>query len=182
MPSTISRLVWVGAWIASLLAGVFLLSAFSQPGAPQQAAVAAIACAIALIPYTFARAFEELLKPTRPREHGPMLLPPAAPIDAPPRKPLGVIFWVVLCGAAAVIALVVVAMDFPTSLSSDQIAIERRVNLLKHISAAGHTCRPPIMDREEADRTFLVTCAGGPTFRVVLNDDLGRTIASLARQ
>jgi hypothetical protein len=55
---------YVIALLASLLAGLILvLGLVTANGAPQESAVAAIAVAVAVIPYVFARAVEKLGKP-----------------------------------------------------------------------------------------------------------------------
>ena len=59
--------VWVCALIGSILGGLTLLSVAVQTGAPQQAAVAAIAVALAVIPYCFARAIEKIDGPKSPK-------------------------------------------------------------------------------------------------------------------
>lgn len=58
--------LWLVCILACLLAGAILFFTItSSEGAPQQAAGAAIACAFAIIPYVFARAFEKMPGPRR---------------------------------------------------------------------------------------------------------------------
>lgn len=52
---------WIICIIACLIAGLVLFQTLAgASGAPQEAAGAAIACAIAIIPYVFARSVEKL--------------------------------------------------------------------------------------------------------------------------
>lgn len=52
---------WVVTIICCVIAGIVLMStAFASDGAPQQAAGAAIAAALVVIPYVFTRAVSEL--------------------------------------------------------------------------------------------------------------------------
>lgn len=52
---------WVVALLGALLAaGALVLTVLIASGAPQQAAGAAIACALAVIPYVLARAVESI--------------------------------------------------------------------------------------------------------------------------
>jgi hypothetical protein len=61
-----ARFFWVVSMAASVVAVVFGVGGVaSANGAPQEAAVAAIACLIAIAPYCMARAVDEL---TRPRQ------------------------------------------------------------------------------------------------------------------
>lgn len=56
-----TKLFWVVAIIGAFLAGgELLLGVMGATSAPQQAAAAGIACALAVIPYVFARAIDEL--------------------------------------------------------------------------------------------------------------------------
>lgn len=48
--------------IGSIVGGLFVLGAFIESGAPQQAAIAAIGIGIAVVPYCFSRAVDELSK------------------------------------------------------------------------------------------------------------------------
>lgn len=57
------KFFFVTAAFGAVIGCVFLMSAFNQPGAPQQAAAAAIAIAFAVIPYVFARAVEKITGP-----------------------------------------------------------------------------------------------------------------------
>jgi hypothetical protein len=52
------RFLHVLTIVAAVGAGLFLMGAFAQNGAPQQAAVAAIAVGIAVIPYIMMRGFD----------------------------------------------------------------------------------------------------------------------------
>jgi hypothetical protein len=73
-------LVWVLALLGSIAGGFTLLSVFAQSGAPQQAAAAALAVGLAVIPYCFARAIDELARANR-RERATAGRPPAAGAD-----------------------------------------------------------------------------------------------------
>lgn len=55
--------LWILSVLGAVAGGVQLLLVEAQPGAPQQAAAAAIAVGLAVIPYCLARAVSELLKP-----------------------------------------------------------------------------------------------------------------------
>lgn len=60
----ISRLIWMGTGLGSCLAAFQLITAIATSnGSPQQAAGAAIAIAYAVIPYVFARTFDEVFRP-----------------------------------------------------------------------------------------------------------------------
>lgn len=52
------QLLYIVALLASLAGGFTLLSAFSVADSVDRAALAALACAMALIPYVFARAVQ----------------------------------------------------------------------------------------------------------------------------
>lgn len=55
-------ILWIVCILACLLSGVVLFyTIIDSEGAPQQAAGAAISCALVIIPYVLARAFEKLL-------------------------------------------------------------------------------------------------------------------------
>lgn len=54
---------WALVIVGALLGGFTLLAVVSAQSAPQEAALAAIAVALAVIPYCFARAVTELAKP-----------------------------------------------------------------------------------------------------------------------
>jgi hypothetical protein len=57
-------LLWLICIFACLIAGLVLyITVTSSEGAPQEAAGAAVACAIVIIPYIFARAFEKMPGP-----------------------------------------------------------------------------------------------------------------------
>ena len=58
---------WIVTLIATLPAAAMLLAAFGATGAPQEAAGAAIACAIVVVPYVFTRAIEGLYLNARER-------------------------------------------------------------------------------------------------------------------
>jgi hypothetical protein len=52
---------WIVTILACIIAGsLFIFTITSSKGAPQEAAGAAMACAVAIIPYVFARAVEKL--------------------------------------------------------------------------------------------------------------------------
>lgn len=52
---------WMVTILACIIAGaLFIFTITSSKGAPQEAAGAAMACAVAIIPYVFARAVEKL--------------------------------------------------------------------------------------------------------------------------
>ena len=52
---------WVISLLSAIGAGMLLFfTIMSSNGAPQEAAGAAMSCAVAIIPYIFARAFEKL--------------------------------------------------------------------------------------------------------------------------
>ncbi len=55
---------WIFSIIGSCIGGIFILAAFAESGAPQQAASAAIGIGIAIIPYCIARAVSDLSKPS----------------------------------------------------------------------------------------------------------------------
>jgi hypothetical protein len=62
--SVLSVVCWILSFLGSLAAGFQLLDTFaSAKSAPQQAAGAALAAAIAIIPYCLARAVNELSNP-----------------------------------------------------------------------------------------------------------------------
>jgi hypothetical protein len=52
---------WIITILACIVAGfLFVVTVSQSNGAPQEAAGAAMACALAIIPYVFARAIEKL--------------------------------------------------------------------------------------------------------------------------
>jgi len=52
---------WIVTILACIVAGfLFVMTITSSNGAPQEAAGAAMACAVTIIPYVFARAVEKL--------------------------------------------------------------------------------------------------------------------------
>jgi hypothetical protein len=54
---------WIITILACIVAGLlFFMTVTSSNGAPQEAAGAAMACAIAIIPYVLARAVEKLFR------------------------------------------------------------------------------------------------------------------------
>ena len=58
-----SKLLWALVLLAELAAGgILALTVSSAQGAPQEAAGAAIAAVVAVAPYCFARAYDELTK------------------------------------------------------------------------------------------------------------------------
>lgn len=58
---------WVVTIVCCIIAGIVLLTtSIGSNGAPQQAAGAAIAAALAVIPYVFSRAIAELTAPEKP--------------------------------------------------------------------------------------------------------------------
>lgn len=57
------RVVWAIAMLGPMVGFLFLVLALTVAnGAPQEAALAAVACAFAVIPYCFARALESALR------------------------------------------------------------------------------------------------------------------------
>lgn len=69
------RVFWLLALFGALVgAGALALGFLFAGGAPQQAVVAAFACAVAIIPYVWARAYERLSEP------------PSRPIQGPPQR------------------------------------------------------------------------------------------------
>lgn len=62
-PKTTSvQVVWILPLLGAIGGGLFFLAAFTANGAPQQAAAAGMACAVAIIPYVLARAVTEIWK------------------------------------------------------------------------------------------------------------------------
>ncbi len=57
-----ANLFWVLTIIGSLIGTLLLFSSFLAEGAPQQAALAAMAVGFAVLPYCIARSFNELKK------------------------------------------------------------------------------------------------------------------------
>ena len=59
-------LIWVGVLFASALGGLLLLYAIVAGSAPQQAAAAAIGIGFGVLPYVFARAWDEITRDEAP--------------------------------------------------------------------------------------------------------------------
>ncbi|RRN54971.1 hypothetical protein EIM48_11970 [Pseudoxanthomonas sp. SGNA-20] len=78
---------WVIAMLSCVLAGLILvLGVATANGAPQEAAFAAIAVGVAVIPYCFARAISEISGPPQPpRVIPPPYQTPSAPSGAAPQ-------------------------------------------------------------------------------------------------
>ena len=77
------KLVYVLPFLGAILGGMQLLSSLIATSAPQQAAGAAMAAALAVIPYVFARALAEMIDNPSPRlpvsQAGPFIpTPPGA--------------------------------------------------------------------------------------------------------
>jgi hypothetical protein len=61
---TIRRILWALAALGSVIGALeFLLTNMTATGAPQQAAGSAMAVAWAVLPYVFARAADEFIRP-----------------------------------------------------------------------------------------------------------------------
>jgi hypothetical protein len=59
----VAKIFWVVSMLAALVAGLFgFVTVTLANGAPQEAAGAAVACLIAIVPYVFARGVQELLR------------------------------------------------------------------------------------------------------------------------
>jgi hypothetical protein len=62
-PTTVARVFWVIAAIFAVFGGLTAFGGMAAAnGAPQEAAAAAMGCALAVVPYVFARAIDELTK------------------------------------------------------------------------------------------------------------------------
>lgn len=57
-----SRILWTVAGLAVLPAAVCIVDAFFAQAAPGQGAAAAVACALVIVPYVLARAWDELTR------------------------------------------------------------------------------------------------------------------------
>ena len=79
----ISIVLWLCAFVGAMFGGlVFVVGIAASQAAPQQAAVAGIACALAVVPYVVARAWSELIResaaaPTQPAVQTPLRTRPS---------------------------------------------------------------------------------------------------------
>jgi hypothetical protein len=60
--SVVSKMLWAGVALATIGGAALFGSAFFATGAPQQAAAGALAACCGVLPYVFARSWDELTK------------------------------------------------------------------------------------------------------------------------
>jgi hypothetical protein len=83
---TFERVCWIVTVLATVAAAFILAGSFAGAiSAPQQGALAAIACGTALVPYVFARAVEALGRDGRERRAAASEAKAGPRLDAEPR-------------------------------------------------------------------------------------------------